>query len=74
MTLFDQYEYNDRIAFCDEVRAIHETATGLLVKLPNGEKEWVPKSQIHATSDVNDVGDDGLLVVTAWIAKQKGWI
>lgn len=74
MTIFDQYEFNDRIAFCDDVRAIHETETGLLVKLPDGSKEWVPKSQLDVTSDVKRLGDDGLLVVTSWIAKQKGWI
>ena len=34
---------------------------------------WVPQSQIHDDSDVWKEGDSGALVVTRWIAEQKGW-
>ena len=34
---------------------------------------WVPQSQIHDDSEVWQEGDSGTLVVTRWIAEQKGW-
>jgi hypothetical protein len=34
---------------------------------------WVPQSQIHEDSEVYQMGDSGSLVVTRWIAEQKGW-
>lgn len=41
------------------------------------EEYWVPLSQVHDDSEVWDgceVGETGNLVVTSWIAEQKGWI
>lgn len=38
---------------------------------------WIAKSQIHTTSEVNDttlIDEDGLLVITKWLAGQKGWV
>ena len=34
---------------------------------------WVPKSHIDASSSVKQDGDEGALIVTAWIAGEKGW-
>ena len=33
---------------------------------------WVPKSQIHADSQVDSDGEEGELLVTAWWAKKRG--
>jgi hypothetical protein len=37
---------------------------------------WIPVSQVHDDSEVfaNDDGSKGTLVVTAWFAKQRGWL
>jgi hypothetical protein len=38
--------------------------------------QWVPKSQIHSTSEVNDttlLDEEGTLVISAWLAGKRGW-
>lgn len=44
----------------------HETAKALLVNF-NGEEIWLPLSQV---SEIHR--DEGKVVMTAWIAKEKG--
>ena len=34
---------------------------------------WVPKSHIDGASQVKKDGDEGSLIITAWIAGEKGW-
>lgn len=51
--------------------AKRETAKALLVVI-DGAEHWIPKSQIHEDSEVYEDGHSGTLVVTAWIADQKG--
>ena len=52
---------------------IGERPKALLMDI-DGEEIWIPKSQIHDNSEVYDAGehDEGTLVITEWIAKQKG--
>jgi hypothetical protein len=52
---------------------IGERPKALLVDI-DGEKIWIPKSQIHDNSEVYDADEhsEGELVITEWIAKQKG--
>lgn len=38
------------------------------------EEAWIPLSQIHSRSEVRNVGDKGLLVITTWLAEQKGLV
>lgn len=57
----------------DNVEAKHETELALLC-LIGGDPHWVPKSQIHEDSDVNEKGDEGTLVVKAWWAKKAGLV
>lgn len=44
---------------------------------PNNEiDQWVPKSQLHADSEIDDttlIGEEGELRVSTWIFEQKGW-
>jgi len=40
---------------------------------PDEEPVWMPKSQIHVSSQVHAEGDTGTLVCSQWIAQQKGW-
>jgi hypothetical protein len=48
-----------------------ETEKALLVEI-GGEELWIPKSQIHDDSEVYREGDTGKLVITEWIAREKG--
>lgn len=50
-----------------------ETDAAILVIIDKRDI-WIPKSQIHETSEVRGDGDTGTLVITEWIAKQKGLI
>jgi hypothetical protein len=41
-----------------------------------GEACWLPKTQIHPDSEINDTSFldvEGEAVMTDWIARQKGW-
>lgn len=56
----------------DGVEAKRETDKALLCVFEGGREEWIPKSQIDDESKVRAEGDLGTLVVTKWIAEQKG--
>lgn len=55
-----------------------KTDKAILVFIEEFDEEfWLPSSQVHDDSEVYDgcdVGETGNLVVTNWIAEQKGWI
>lgn len=57
------------------VEVLAETARALLVVLEDGdgEKVWVPKSQLKTGTGVENPGDKGDLVVPRWLAVEKGW-
>ena len=63
------------------VRVIRETEKAILVEVWHGpaggevpEEVWVPKSQIDDDSEVYSLkSGPGKLLVTAWLARQKGW-
>lgn len=38
----------------------------------SGEKIWIPLSQVGDDSEVREEGDEGDLVITEWIAGEKG--
>jgi hypothetical protein len=50
-----------------------ETSKALLVEF-EGEKVWIPRSQIHDDSEVYAEGHTGTLIVSRWIAEQKGLV
>lgn len=50
------------------------TPKAILVVLTSGASLWVPQSQVHADSEVWQQGDEGALVITRWLAEQKGLI
>jgi hypothetical protein len=53
---------------------LRETAEAVLIYLDDvGDEVWIPRSQIHESSDVQDEGDVGSVVVTNWLAKERGW-
>lgn len=74
MPLIEDYEHDERaVATTHNVFAEKDSGKALLINFGDNEKEWVPKSQIHDDSEVYREGDDGRLVITRWIAEQKGW-
>ena len=55
-----------------DVLVTRNTGKALLVVLDDGEgKEvWVPCSVVDESSEVNDAGDSGTLVVQTWFAEK----
>lgn len=51
-----------------------ETEKALLVNIDDTEEVWIPKSQIDDDSEVRKAGDSGTLVISDWIAREKGFI
>jgi len=56
-----------------QAKAIAESEKAIKVVI-DGEAHWIPQSQIHDDSEVWKKGDEGELVVTQWIAEQKGLV
>jgi len=65
---------NHELVTISNVYVKHATEKALLC-LIRGEEVWVPRSQIDESSEVQDDlnASEGDLVVTQWIAEQKGW-
>ncbi len=60
-------------------RALRETKGGALiveVTADDGgtEELCIPQSQVHENSEVWKPGDEGTLVVTGWLARQREWM
>jgi hypothetical protein len=53
----------------EDVKVVAETAAALLCKI-EGEKQWIPRSQIDDESECRDKGDEGTLVISQWLATQ----
>ena len=61
-----------KVRFAD-VAAIKATAAALLCKI-EGRDVWIPQSQIDDDSEVWRASDVGTLIISEWIAKEKGLI
>jgi hypothetical protein len=53
------------------VVCVRATDAAILVRI-DGEEHWIPQSQVSDDSEVWQEGDEGRLVVSQWIAMQKG--
>lgn len=52
-----------------------DTDHALLVRFPDmDDAVWIPKSQVDDDSEVYKKGTSGTLVITEWIATEKGLI
>ena len=49
----------------------HETEKAILCTV-DGEDVWFPLSQVWRESFVQGMGDEGVLSISPWIARQKG--
>ena len=57
----------------EDVEAISQTALALKV-IVEEKTVWIPQSQISENSEVWKNGQKGTLIVTEWIAEEKGLI
>lgn len=64
--------FNDTAEFSD-VTCDVETALAIHVNI-NGQRLWIPQKQIDDRSEVWKRGDRGTLVISQWIAEQKGLV
>lgn len=65
---------DDETVEFENAKCVKETDAALLVRIDKGHEVWFPKSHVHADSEVfdEDANSEGTLIVTEWIAKQKG--
>ena len=49
------------------------TDKALLCRI-DGKDHWIPQSQIDDDSEVYKEGDEGTLVISEWLATQKGLV
>ena len=61
--------FKDKVKVKADCRA--ETTAAIKVFIGN-EEYWIPKSQVDDDSEVWKDGDDGELIISEWIATQKG--
>lgn len=55
------------------VSVVRETEKAILIRTIGGKELWIPKSQIASDSEVHGTGEEGTLIVSEWIYKQKDW-
>jgi hypothetical protein len=62
------------------VRCLRDSTSAIYVLIPAipgrraSWRGWIPQSQIHDDSEVWQAGNSGQLVLTRWIAEQKGLV
>jgi len=58
-----------------DTRCIQETSQAILVESPElDEAEWIPQSQVEDESEVYRKGDEGVLIISDWLAEKRGWL
>ena len=63
-------EFKDKVSI-EDVTCLKSTEKACLC-LIGTEEMWIPQSQIDDDSEVCTEGDEGTLVISQWIAEQKG--
>ena len=67
-------EQDTELVCCDGCVCHRDNGKALLVEFPDHSTAWVPYSQVHDESEVYEVsGMPGRLVITKWLASQRGW-
>lgn len=60
------------------VTVVTRTDNAVLVRNSDDEEEWIPFSQVHDDSEIyednSQTGETGKLVITEWLAGQKGYL
>lgn len=59
----------------DDCKCIAETSKALLITCPEMDEDfWIPTSQVHDDSEVFEKDHEGTLVISLWLARQRGWM
>lgn len=64
-------DFKNKVRFID-VTIIAETEKAVLCDFGSGIEYWIPQSHVDDESEIWHKGDEGVLVVSEWIAEQKG--
>lgn len=64
-------DFSDKVKVRN-VTVLRASQLAILVETEDGQQAWIPQSQIDDDSSVWQAGDVGDLVVSRWIAEQKG--
>jgi hypothetical protein len=62
--------YGDNVSF-SSVEVLKETDSAILCVI-DGTNHWIPKSQISDDSEVYEMNTSGTLIITEWLAVEKG--
>jgi hypothetical protein len=56
------------------VEVLAEGRNAIKVLTEHGDEAWIPHSQIRDGSDVENSGDEGVLIIPKWLARKEGWV
>lgn len=64
------------LEYFDGCEAKHETDKALLVLIPeiDTKPQWVPKSVIGSDSQIDALGDEGVISIKTHWCKREGWV
>lgn len=64
----------DSFTYHERVLCTYESTDAIkCLGMESGEEVWIPKSQVHDDSEVWQPGHEGTLVITEWLAIERGW-
>lgn len=81
MSEIDYYDRDSAFVVVPECRCVEERDTSIWVESPHfpndtpfgAARVWFPKGKhIHDDSEVFEEGDEGDLIISEWIANEKG--
>ena len=64
---------SDATVTFEDCEVLIERPFALLCVINDAEK-WIPKSQVHSSSEVIGEGDKGDLVISEWYATKEGLV
>lgn len=64
-------EYDEKNVVISEATCVRESKKAVLVRV-EGKEFWVPQSQVHKDSEVWVANDQGKLIISKWIAIERG--
>lgn len=68
-----RYREKRNLIEIEDVLVVEEREKSLLV-LYEGEEVLIPRSQISDASEVQGEGDEGILVIPRWLARDRGML
>lgn len=69
-------EHDEKNVEITGARCLRDSKMAVLIRITWKDKVqefWVPQSQVHAHSEVWVPGDEGKLVISKWIAIERGF-